>query len=213
MIIYGASVSPFVRKAVAFANEKGVEFEHRPITPHADDEDFKKASPLGRIPGLLDGDFGLGDSSAIIAYLEAKHPEPALMGSDAESRGRIVFFDKFSDTVMIANAMGPIFFNRVAYRFFGAEPDTAAADAAEKEKLPGIMEFLENALADGRDWLVGDSISLADISVASPFKNLEYAQAAIDWDAYPKAKAHVDRVLGRESFAALLAMDKAMMGG
>lgn len=213
MIIYGASISPFVRKAVAFAREKDLDFEHQQVPPHNDDPDFKIASPLGRIPGMKDGDFGLGDSTAIIHYLERKHPDPALLGTDAESHGRIVFFDKFSDTVMVANAMGPIFFNRVAYRFFGVEPDTTAADVAEKDKLPDIVAFIEASLADGRDWLVGDTISLADISVASPFKNLEYAQAAIDWDAYPKTRAHLDRVFARDSFAELIAADKALIGG
>lgn len=212
MIIFGASISPFARKAVAFAREKGIDIEHRPVPPHADDEDFKAASPFGKIPGLIDGDYYLSDSTAIIHYIEAKHPEPALIPNEPQARGRVIWFDKFADTILVSGPAGTIFFNRVAAKFFGVEGDLAAAETAEKEGLPPVLDYLEAAISN-RDWLVGDTLTLADIAVAGPFKNLEYARAAIDWDAYPKTKAYTERVLGRESFAELLAMDQAMVGG
>ena len=210
MIIYGASLSPFVRKAVAFANEKGVEFEHVPVPPRSDDPDFQACSPFGKVPALRDGDYCLADSTAIIQYLEAKYDGPTLIPTDAEARGKVIWYDEFADTILLGAGI-PIFFNRVVARFFGQEPDESAAITAEKEAMPPVLEYLEGAIEG--DWLVGDGLTLADLAVAAPFKNLEYGRAAIDWDRYPKTKSFIDRVLGRQSFAALLEADKAMLGG
>ena len=58
MIIYGSSMSPFVRKALAFAAEKGVAVESLPGGMGGGSPAFKAASPFGKIPALEDGDFG-----------------------------------------------------------------------------------------------------------------------------------------------------------
>jgi hypothetical protein len=76
MILYGSSMSPYVRKVLAFAGEKEIELDVRPIGIGSEDPEFRKASPFGKMPALVDGDFGLADSSAIIHYLEAGIPIP-----------------------------------------------------------------------------------------------------------------------------------------
>ena len=74
MIVYGSSLSPFVRKVLAFAAEKGIEIELKPTGLGDKDPDFIEASPFGKMPGLRDGDFAISDSSAIVAYMEAVSP-------------------------------------------------------------------------------------------------------------------------------------------
>ncbi len=212
MIIYGVSLSPFVRKAMAFLDEKGVDFDHQLVMPGGGDPEFRESSPFGKVPGFRDGDFTVSDSSAIAHYVESKFPDPAMIPSDPEARARTIWFDEFGDTMLVP-AGGAIFFNRVVASMTGQEGDEAAAVTAERETLPPLLAYLEGLLADEPDYLVGDSITLADIAVAAPFKNLEYGKAAIDWDAYPKTRAYTDRILGRDSFAKILAMDAAMMGG
>ena len=66
MIIYGSSMSPFVRKSLAFAAEKGIAVESVPAGMGGGPADFKSASPFGKIPALKDGDFLLADSTAIV---------------------------------------------------------------------------------------------------------------------------------------------------
>jgi glutathione S-transferase len=210
MILYGASVSPFVRKVGAILGEKGLDFEHKPVTPGADDPEFRAASPFGKIPGFADGDYCLADSSAIFHYLEAKYPDTALLPDDAEARGRALWFEEVADTVIVP-PMGAIFWNRVVAKMMGAEGDEDAAAKAEEETLPPILAYLEEQLSDGREWLVGEAMTLADIAVASPFRNLEYGKAKIDWDAYPMLKAFVDRMLARESFRPMLEADEKLM--
>ena len=76
--IIGAGLSPFVRKARIFFAEKGVPYEHEPLVPFGVSAEYKRKSPLGRIPCLEHDGRALPDSSVICAYLEKLQPEPAL---------------------------------------------------------------------------------------------------------------------------------------
>ena len=91
MRVYGSQMSPFVRKVLVFAAEKGLAVEHIPCKPHSDHPEFKAASPLGKIPAFRDGDFRLSDSSAICQYLEHRYPMPAMFPSTAEDHGRMIW--------------------------------------------------------------------------------------------------------------------------
>src|SRR5918998_445624 len=131
MILYGSSLSPFVRKVLAFAGEKGIEIELQPTGFPGHSPEFLEASPFKKMPALRDGDYVLADSSAIIHYLEAKHPEPALIPADPDLRGKTIWFDEFADTIMAACG-AKMFFNRiVAPRFMGREGDLTVAETAE----------------------------------------------------------------------------------
>jgi len=88
MIIYGSSVSPYVRKVVAFAAEKGLEFKVKGVTLNSQDPGFREASPFAKMPALRDGDYLLADSSAIVAYMDAVKPDPALIPADRGNEGR-----------------------------------------------------------------------------------------------------------------------------
>lgn len=66
MQLYGNSLSPFVRKVLVFAAEKGIELEVRPVVFGKPDPEFLEVSPFGKIPGLRDCDFAISDSTAII---------------------------------------------------------------------------------------------------------------------------------------------------
>lgn len=203
MIVYGSSLSPFVRKVLAFASEKDMPVELRQTGPGAQDADFVAASPFGKIPGFRDGDFAISDSSAIVAYLEAKQPAPALIPAEPRDRARTVWFDEFADTILTA-AAAKMFFNRiVAPRFFGRDGDLAAADKAEREELPPILDYLEQQIPPGLH-LVGDGITLADIAVASPLVNLDHVSYRLDEGRYRRLAAFKAAILGRPSFAAMV---------
>ncbi|HEY1606096.1 MAG TPA: glutathione S-transferase family protein [Allosphingosinicella sp.] len=211
MIVYGSSLSPFVRKVLAFGAEKGIEIELRPTALGAADPEFEEASPFRKMPGLRDGDFALADSSAIVHYLEAKVPEPALIPAEPKARGRTIWYDEFADTILMSCG-AKIFFNRlVAPRFLGRPGDLALADKAEKEELPPILDYLERMVPDAGGFLVGDSLTLADISVASPFANLDHIDARPDRTLYPRTLAYVDSILSRPSFASWIVREKAFL--
>jgi glutathione S-transferase len=209
MIVYGSSLSPFVRKTLAFAAEKGIEVELVAAGMGGGPPEFKQASPFGKMPGFKDGDFLISDSTAIITYLEAIKPEPNLIPTDPKARARTIWWEEFSDTIAVA-CMGKMFFNRVvAPRFLGRDGDLAAADEAEKTELPPILDYLEAAIpASG--FLVEDRLTLADLAVASPFQNMALCGVIPDAARYPKVTAFVGAILARPSYAGWIAQEQAM---
>ena len=211
MIVYGSSLSPFVRKVLAVAAEKGIEVDVQPTGFPNPSAEFIEASPFKKMPAIRDGDFTLADSSAIAHYLDAKYPEPRLIPLEAEARGRCIWFDEFADTVLV-NCGVKMFFNRiVAPRFMGREGDEAAAAAAERDELPPILDYLDRVVPDPGGFLVGDALTLADISVASPFANLRHACPALDETRHPRAFAFADAILSRPSFAPWIERETAML--
>jgi glutathione S-transferase len=106
--------------------QKGIEIDLQPTGFPNPTPEFRAASPFAKMPALVDGDYHLADSSAIIHYLEAKYPEPELIPSDPRERGRTIWFDEFADTLLFACG-AKIFFNKVvAPRFLGREGDLTA---------------------------------------------------------------------------------------
>ena len=209
MILYGSSLSPFVRKTLAFAAEKGIELELQQAGMGGGPPEFKLASPFGKMPGFKDGDFLLCDSTAIITYLEAIQPEPNLIPTEPKARARTIWYEEFADTILIACA-GTMFFNRVvAPKFLGRPGDEAAAAKAETEQLPPILDYLEQVLPPS-GWLVEDRLTLADIAVASVFVNLNHLQWKPNEERHPRATAYIRKVLARPSYAKWVEAEKAM---
>ena len=210
MILYGSTMSPFVRKVTAFAAEKGMELELKPTRLADDNPEFRAASPFGKMPALVDSDYSLADSSAICHYLEAKQPEPALIPADPCERGKVVWFDEFADTVLF-DCGRKMFFNRiVAPRFLGRDGDLEVADRAEREELPPVLDYLESVVRP-EGYLVGQGLTLADIAVASPFANLEHCGVTLDASRHGKVIAYVERILARPSFAVTIERERKFL--
>lgn len=208
MIVYGSTLSPFVRKVMAFAAEKGLQVEIQPAGMGGGPAEFKEASPFGKIPGFKDGDFLISDSSAIITYLEAVKPEPNLIPLDPKNRARAVWWDEFADTIMVS-AAGAIFFNLVvAPRFLKRDADMAAVEAG-RAQLPALFDYLERSIPES-GFLLEDRVTLADIAVASPFQNLALCGHGLDPAAYPRTAKYVEAILARPSFAPMIAQERAM---
>jgi glutathione S-transferase len=201
MILYGSSLSPFVRKVLGYAGEKGIEIDLQPTGFPSHSPEYLEASPFRKMPALRDGDYTLADSSAIIHYLEAKFPEPALIPTDARLRGKTIWYDEFADTILVACG-AKIFFNRiVAPRFLGRPCNEEEVEQAELNDLPPILDYLEKTVPDDGGYLVGDSLTLADIAVAGPFANFRHTNTRVDPERYPRTVAYVERILARPSLA------------
>ena len=211
MIIYGSSLSPYVRKVLAFAGEKRIEFDLQPTGFPNHSPEYLEASPFRKMPAMRDGDYALADSSAIVHYLEAKHPDPALIPADPRLRGKTVWYEEFADTILIACG-AKIFFNRiVAPRFMGRPGDLEAAEQAELNDLPPILDYLEKTVPGDGGYLVGDALTLADIAVAGPFANFRHTQTRVCPEKYPHTVAYVDRILSRPSFTQWIERETAML--
>jgi glutathione S-transferase len=211
MILFGSSMSPYVRKVIAYAAEKGIELDVQPVGIADPNPEFRKASPFGKMPGFVDSDYHLSDSSAIIHYLEAKRPQPEMIPADPKLRGKCIWYEEFADT-LLAGCGGKIFFNRiVAPLFLKQEGDLAAADAAERDELPKVLDYVESIAPTGDGYLLGDRLTLADIAVAGPFANLQHLKIEPDRNRWPKTVAYTRRILARPSFAPWLERESAFL--
>ena len=144
MKLYGALLSPFVRKVALIAAEKDLPCELVVSNPGGPNPEFVEASPFGKIPAIRDGDFTLADSSAIAHYLEAKQPSPALIPAEAQARGRAIWFDEFADTIFAGAGLKIVFNRLVAPKLLKLPYDEEVAKQGEAELLP-ILAYLESA--------------------------------------------------------------------
>ena len=69
LIVYGAALSPFVRKVRGCLLEKKLDYSMELILPRNQPDWYFKINPLGRIPALRDGDFDICDSSVICSRI------------------------------------------------------------------------------------------------------------------------------------------------
>ncbi len=213
-LVYGISVSPYVRKVRVALAEKGVAYDLDPVVPLNVSAEYKKISPLGKVPAFRDGDRTLADSSVIIAYLEKTHPNPPLYPTDAYDYARALWFEEYADGGLVAVMGAKVFFQRVVGpRFLNQATDESIVQKALTEELPPMFDYLESQLAASAGMLVGKQFTIGDISVGSQFVNFAYAGCGVDGTRWPKLAAYVAEVHGRPSFKALMAEESAMFKG
>lgn len=160
--VYWGSGSPFAWRVMLTLEVKRLPYESKLLEFSKEDHKspgYLKLNPRGKVPTLKDGDFVLYESLAIMAYLDRKYPDPPIFGRSPEETG--LTWRAISETESYLVAAGtkvivPIFFGK------GLEKtdEIQAAAAAIRDEL----KRLDTALA-GSVWLVGSSISAADIAL------------------------------------------------
>jgi glutathione S-transferase len=208
--IVGSFLSPYVRKVLVALELKGLSYEIDPIVPFMGDDRFSKLSPLRRIPVFMDDDVTLSDSSVICEYLEDRHPTPPLYPKDPAQRARARWLEEFADT-----RMGEVFiwrlFNEVAIKPFvwGEETNKEVVARTLAEDVPQVLDYLEQELpAEG--FLFG-TLTMADVSLASFFRNAAFARFHVDATRWPATAAFVDRVHATEAFQRLRPIEERMI--
>ena len=209
--IYGALLSPFVRKVRCVLTEKAIPYELVATNPFDKSADFVRRSPLGRIPALEDEEGrSLADSTVIAEYLEERFPTPPLFPGDPYDRARVRWFDEYADGGMAPSLTAKVFFQRViSAKLIKGGCDEAIVQKALKE-LPTFLDYLEHELA-GHQFLVAETFTLADISVACQLVNLRHASVEIDAVKFPAVAAWSERVVARNSLQALVAQDEGFL--
>jgi glutathione S-transferase len=212
ILLHGANGSPYVRKVRVILEEKSLPYEQNPVIPFGVSDEYKQMSPLGKIPCLEDGDYVLPDSSCIGLYLERAYPQTALYPEDAKGLGRALWFEEYGDTKLIEVCTAPFFERIIRKGFLKQEPDEARVQQVLGEVAPPVFDYVEAQLGDA-DYLVGGRFSIADIAIASPFRNLRLAGEDLDAARWPKLSAFMERVLSRPSFKTITADEEAFFSG
>jgi len=166
MKIYSHPLSTFSRRIHMQLLEKDLQIEQVVVDmakrEHKGDA-YRALNPYGRVPTLVDGDFVLYESSAIMDYLERLHPAPPLVPASAQGRALVAMHVKLCD-LEVGVHTGTLIFPR---RFFPRERWNLAAQEQAREVIARHLDVLDRQLA-GKTYLVEDAYSLADLAY-TPF--------------------------------------------
>ena len=199
MKLYGANGSPFFRKARVVLEEKGLSYQTENLIPVPKTPALLAMNPLGKIPILRDGEVVVADSSVICAYLEKKHPAPALYPAEPAEYARALFLEEYADTG-IAAVLGEILFERVVKRFV-LQQATDEARVAEliANALPPVLDYLESQIPADRDTVL-PRFSIADAAIGAQLGSMTLSGVELDAGRWPRTARYYQALLARPSF-------------
>lgn len=140
-------------------------------------EVHRARNPFGTLPVLeLDDGSHLIESETILEYLEELYPEPPLLGRDPLERARA----RQLECIANVRVLGPV--ARLIHASnspLGLPPRPQVAELY-REELPQGLRFLDEVLSDGRSFLAGPRVSLADCTLAAAFQFARFREVEID---------------------------------
>lgn len=208
--LYGAALSPFVRKTRVFMQEKAIPFENIHVDPMNLPADYATLNPLKRIPVLQHGERTLADSAVICRYLESLFPDTPLYPSDPWEQARCAWFEKFADYEIGRDCTFVVFRNRVLMPLMGRPCDEDKIAHSLEKLMPPLFGYLEQELA-GKTYLVGEQMTIADIALASQFVNLRHGGEQVDANRYPNLAGLIERLHARPAFATAISKESGFV--
>lgn len=139
--------------------------------------EFLAINPNGAVPTLVDGDFVLTESRVIMQYLASKKPESGLLPRDERARIDVIRW-QFWDAAHFSPQLGTLTFQKLLRPMFGlGEPDAGKVE----EALTNFRRFADvlDKRLDGRQYVVGDAMTLADLTLAPPLMYAEQTQVPL----------------------------------
>ncbi len=183
---FNSSTSYRVRIALAL---KGLSFDTVPVNirvgEHRVEAYVDEVNPSATVPALVDGDLSLGQSLAILDYLDAKYPGTPLIPSDIETRARVLEL-----SMLISCDIHPVNNLRILKYLQGPmglsvqQKDTWYAHWIA-EGMAGVERLL--ARHGHGKWCFGDAPTLADVCLVPQIANAQ--RMGCDMSAYPRAMA------------------------
>lgn len=148
-------------RAAWLCEEMGLPYDFSPVS-FPPDAAYRAIDPMGRVPRLVDGEVSIGESIAILLFIARQHGPTPLLPQEPEAHARTLEMAVFGE----ASLSGPMDVLLMVRYGAPAGEDGGWAAGATRNRLKRSMDHLENLLRD-RQHLVGDALTLADISVAT----------------------------------------------
>lgn len=121
-------------------------------------------NPFGKLPVLeVENGVFLTESLPIIHYLEGLHPEPTMVGSTPLERAQTLQWERIAETGVLT-AMARVV--HATKSPLGLPPNPGVEEAF-REVIPGACQVLDERLSDGRPFLMGDRVTMADCTLAA----------------------------------------------
>jgi glutathione S-transferase len=169
MKLYGFPPSPRTWQVLAVAAHLGTPLELEFVDlPNGDQRnpEFLAINPTGRVPALVDGDFKLWESTAITQYIAGQKTN-TLWPDDVRTRADIMRWQSWGIAHWDRDACEPLLFERVVKQILNAGPPDEALVADATQQFKNSAGVLDAHLAK-QPYLVENSVTLADFSVAAP---------------------------------------------
>ena len=201
MLKFFFNASPNPSKIAYFLEEAGLAYEGMPVDTrqgHQFKPEFLAINPNGKVPAIVDGDVVIWDSNAILMYLAEKTGK---FGGPTTPQGKA---EMLSWMMFIATGVGPYSGQAVHFKHFAPEKVPYAHDRYQYESMRHF-EILDKRLA-GRTYLVGDSLSIADMSLWGWSRMLPFILGDDVWSKLPNVKRHHDMMMARPAAAKALAL-------
>lgn len=193
--LYHAPISPNSRRVWITLVEKGLEFELVEIKLDGEQfkPDFLAMNPFHHIPVLTDDDLNIVESLAILDYLEAKYPTPALLPKDAKELA-IVRMVQLVTVNELLPAMNPLMLQMLDLP--GGDPEKIEQ---AKQKIATVLKFFENLL-DERPYFANENLTLAEVVAGTVVPWLP--KGGVSLGDYPKLRDWCDRLMARPAWQA-----------
>jgi glutathione S-transferase len=161
VIVYGFQRSTYVNVVRLILTEKGVPFRFHDTEDEMYTPEHRRRHPFGRVPVLRHGDFMLYETSAIAAYVDEVFDGPKLTPDEPRPRARMNQWMSNLNGYFYPYMIYHISHERLVFPELGIPGKEAIVERA----LPTAtraLEVMEEELGDGRPFIVGDRLALAD---------------------------------------------------
>ena len=183
-------------RAVWMLEEAGVDYEIETVDIRSenreDAEEFRLASPMGKVPALQDGDVRVAESAAICIYVADRYAPGRLAPAlDEAARGPYLFWMLYTPAV-VEPALGE--------KFSGAEPNPTSHGWGGFDLM---LSTLESGIGD-RSWILGENFTAADVMLGS---SVIFMQLFGILPASPRLAAYADRCMSRPAYRKAAELD------
>lgn len=189
---YHIPISANSRRVWIALLEKGIPFEDILLNLNGDqfEPEFLKLNPFHHVPVLVDDDFVVIESLAILDYLEATYPTPSLLPHEPKALAVARMVEMVTVNELLPATI------RLTSEAMGITKEPQKAEQA-KQKALSVLNFFEGLLAD-RPYFGSDRLTLADIVAGTMVPGL--SDFGVPLNGYPKLKAWTERLASRESW-------------
>jgi len=180
MDIYADPITVNCRKVLAGMKLMDVDFNLRKVDYFQAEQkgtSYTAINPNQSLPALKDGDFVLWESNAILQYAADKNNKTEHYPSDPAARADVNRWMMWEGSAWFPSCYVYLVENCVK-PLLGDTPDQSVIDG-EAENFNKLASILDARL-EGRDWLVGNGPTLADIAIASPMHLHGWAKLPLD---------------------------------
>ena len=184
-------------RALWILEEAGVDYERELVdiqNPKRENTaEFLEASPMGKVPALVDGDVNMSESAAICLYVADRYAPGTLAPAiDDARRGKFLYWLMYTPAVIEPS---------MSEKFNGVEPNRYRSGWGDFDLM---IETLERGIG-GKDWILGDAFTAADVMLGSSVVFMRMFDMLPDSDTLA---AYADRCLARPAYQRALELNE-----